>query len=238
MSAHTCHALGETCRRGLWTENPALIQVLGLCPLLAVSGTAVNGLALGAATTAVLVLSGATVSLIRRAIPAEVRIPTFVIVIAAFVTAIDMLMAAYFHAVHQILGLFVPLIVTNCAILGRAEAFASRNPAPLAAWDGLMMGLGFAGVLVVMGMIREVLGSGTLFDGAGSLLGPAWSWLETTVIPGYGDFLLVILPPGAFLVLGFLMALRNLIETRIQVRREAGPRTSARSAPEIRPQAT
>lgn len=238
MKGMSCGSFGAACRQGLWSENPALIQVLGLCPLLAVSGTAVNGLALGAATTAVLVLSGATVSLIRRAIPAEVRIPTFVIVIATFVTAIDMLMAAYFHDVHRILGLFVPLIVTNCAILGRAEAFASRNPAPLATWDGLMMGLGFSGVLVVMGMIREILGSGTLFEGAGSLLGPAWSWLETTVIPGYGDFLLVILPPGAFLVLGFLMALRNLVDTRVQARREAGPRRAARSAPEIRPRAT
>lgn len=226
----TIQAFGEASRQGLWTNNPALVQVLGLCPLLAVSGTAVNGIGLGLATTAVLTLSGASVATIRKAVPEEVRIPTFVIVIAAFVTAIDLLMNAYFHDLHRILGLFVPLIVTNCAILGRAEAFASRHSVPLATWDGFMMGVGFAGVLVVMGMIREVLGTGTLFEGAGALLGPGWAWLETTVIPGQPSFLLMILPPGAFLVLGFLMALRNAIDSRLATRqRPTGAKPGERS---------
>ncbi|KPV41245.1 hypothetical protein AN478_03330 [Thiohalorhabdus denitrificans] len=224
-------------RNGLWDMNPVLVQLLGLCPLLAVSGTAVNGLGMGLATTLVLTLSGATVSLVRNAIPEEVRLPTFVILIASFVTAVDLLMNAYFHDLHKVLGLFVPLIVTNCTLLGRAEAFASKNPVPLATWDGFMMGMGFTGVLLVLGMIRELLGNGTLFSGAGNMFGPAWAWMETTVIPDYGSFLLMILPPGAFLVLGFLLALKNIVNAKVEERREAQP-TEAPAAPEIKPEAT
>jgi len=223
-------------RNGLWDLNPALVQLLGLCPLLAVSGTAVNGLGMGIATTLVLTLSGTAVSLVRNAVPEEVRLPTFVIILASFVTAVDLLMNAYFHDLHKVLGLFVPLIVTNCTLLGRAEGFASKNPAPLAAWDGFMMGAGFTGVLLVIGMIREALGSGTLFAGAGNMFGPALAWMETTLIADYKPFLLMILPPGAFLVLGFLLAGKNLIDQRVEERRRAAE--AAPAAPEIKPEAT
>ncbi|MEF8793473.1 electron transport complex subunit E [Thiohalorhabdus sp.] len=231
-------AFKEVGRKGLWDNNPVLTQVLGLCPLLAVSGTAVNGIGMGIATTTVLTASGAAVALVRKAVPEEVRMPTFVIIIASFVTAIDLLMNAYFHDLHKVLGLFVPLIVTNCAILGRAEAFASKNPVPLATWDGFMMGLGFSGVLVALGMIREVLGSGTLFAGAGNMFGPGMAWMETTVFPDYKPFLLMILPPGAFIVLGFLMALKNAIDAKLEARREAAQATQMPQAPEIKPEAT
>ena len=224
-------------RNGLWDLNPALVQLLGLCPLLAVSGTAVNGLGMGIATTLVLTLSGTAVSLVRNAVQEEVRLPTFVILIASFVTAVDLLMNAYFHDLHKVLGLFVPLIVTNCTLLGRAEGFASKNPAPLAAWDGFMMGLGFTAVLVVIGMIREALGSGTLFAGAGNMFGPSLAWMETTLVADYKPFLLMILPPGAFLVLGFLLAGKNLIDQRVEARRQAAEARTA-GAPAIKPEAT
>ncbi|MFP4560284.1 MAG: electron transport complex subunit E [Thiohalorhabdus sp.] len=237
MSEVTLDEVKKVGRNGLWDLNPVLVQLLGLCPLLAVSGTAVNGLGMGIATTLVLTLSGAAVSLVRNVVPEEVRLPTFVILIASFVTAVDLLMNAYFHDLHKVLGLFVPLIVTNCTLLGRAEAFASKNPVPLATWDGFMMGMGFTGVLLVLGMIRELLGNGTLFAGAGNMFGPAWAWMETTVIPEYGSFLLMILPPGAFLVLGFLLALKNIINAKVEERREAQP-TETPAAPEIKPEAT
>ena len=238
MSELSVEAFRDVGRKGLWSNNPVLAQVLGLCPLLAVSGTAVNGMGMGIATTVVLTASGTAVSLVRKAVPEEVRIPTFVILIASFVTAVDLLMNAFFHDLHKVLGLFVPLIVTNCTILGRAEAFASKNPVPLAAWDGFMMGLGFSGVLVVLGMIRELLGSGTLFAGAGSMFGPAFAWMEMTLIADYKPFLLMILPPGAFLVLGFLLALRNIINERVEARRRAARRPATPEAPEIHPEAT
>ncbi|HKJ89213.1 MAG TPA: electron transport complex subunit E [Gammaproteobacteria bacterium] len=237
MSELSLDDFREVGRKGLWDNNPVLAQVLGLCPLLAVSGTAVNGLGMGIATTGVLTMSGTAVSLVRKTVPEEVRIPTFVILIASFVTAVDLLMNAYFHDLHKVLGLFVPLIVTNCAILGRAEAFASKNPVPLAAWDGFMMGAGFTGVLLVLGTIREVLGTGTLFAGAGNMFGPAWSWLEVTVIPDYGNFLLMMLPPGAFLVLGFLLALKNIINAKLEERR-AAQAADVQGAPEIKPEPT
>lgn len=214
-------AFGDVARKGLWDQNPILGQLLGLCPLLAVSGTAVNGVGMGIATILVLVLSGTAVSIVRHWVPEEVRMPTFVILIASFVTAVDLSMEAYFHELHKVLGLFVPLIVTNCTILGRAEAYASKNPVPLAAWDGLMMGVGFTGVLIVIGVIREVLGTGTLFAGAGNMFGDSMAWLETTVIPDYRPFLLMILPPGAFLVLGFLLAAKNWINLRLEARDNA-----------------
>ena len=235
MSAISTDQLRDISRKGLWDNNPVLTQVLGLCPLLAVSGTAVNGLGMGIATTAVLTLAGIAISFIRKWVPEEVRIPTFVIVIASFVTAIDLLMNAYFHDLHKVLGLFVPLIVTNCTILGRAEAFASKNPVPLAAWDGFMMGVGFGGVLVVLGMIREILGTGTLFAGAGHMFGEQFAWMETTVFPGYDNFLLMVLPPGAFLILGLLIAARNVINAHLEERRKA---QTTPDAPAIRPEAT
>ncbi len=201
-------------RNGIWENNIVFGQLLALCPLLAVTGTAPNGLGMGLATLAVLVLSGASVALLRHVITPEIRIPAFVLIIASIVTVVDMALNAWLHDLHKVLGLFIPLIVTNCAILGRAEAFASRQPVPAAAFDGLMMGLGFTLALVVLGAVREVVGSGTLFANASILLGVRFGFLEMTVIPGYDGFLMMILPPGGFVVLGFLLALKAAWDKR------------------------
>ena len=212
----------EIVNNGLWTNNQALVALLGLCPLLATSNTAINGLGLGLATTLVLVLSNTTVSLIRNLVRPEVRLPVFVLVIASFVTAVELSMNAWFHDLYKILGIFIPLIVTNCAIIGRAEAFASKNTVPKAALDGLMMGLGFAAVLFTLGATRELIGQGTLFSGAHLMFGEmARSW--TVEIANYKGVLLAILPPGAFLGLGSLIALKNWIDKsrKERVRKEA-----------------
>lgn len=208
-------------RNGLWDQNITFGQLLALCPMLAVTGTATNGLGMGLATMAVLVMSGAAVSLVRGAITPEIRIPAFVLVMACIVTVVDMALNAWLHDLHKVLGLFIPLIVTNCAVLGRAEAFASRNAPLAAAFDGLMMGLGFTAALVVVGAVREVFGSGTLFAHASVLLGPGFGFLETTVIPNYDGFLLLILPPGGFLVLGVLLALKSVVDHRHHAARQA-----------------
>lgn len=202
--------------QGLWKNNPALVQMLGLCPLLAVTNTVINGLGLGLATLFVLLGSNITVSLVRNWIPNEIRIPVFVMIIAALVTVIQLMMNAYTYELYQTLGIFIPLIVTNCAIIGRAEAFASKNSAPLAALDGLMMGLGFLAVLVILGAIRELLGNGSLFDGAELLLGPAAAGLKLTLFHANEVFLAAILPPGAFIAMGLLIAVKNRLEKRIE----------------------
>lgn len=199
-------------RSGLWDNNIVFGQLLALCPLLAVTGTATNGLGMGLATTAVLILSGLSVAILRNSITPEVRIPAFVLIIATIVTIVDMTMNAYLHGLHKVLGLFIPLIVTNCAILGRAEAFASRNTPVHAAFDGLMMGIGFTAALVTLGAVREILGAGTLFANASLLLGKSLSFLELTIIPNYDGFLILLLPPGGFIVLGFLLALKAIID--------------------------
>jgi electron transport complex protein RnfE len=208
-------------RDGLWDNNIIFAQALGLCPLLAVTGTASNGLGMGLATSAVLVASGLVISVFRDIITPQVRIPAFVLIIAVLVTLVDMFMNAWVHDLHKVLGLFIPLIVTNCAILGRAESFASRHTPLPAAFDGLMMGLGFTLALVLLGSVREMLGSGTLFANASLLLGPWASALELVLIPDYKGFLLIILPPGGFLVLGFLMAGKRIIDRRLAARRQA-----------------
>ena len=199
---------------GLWSNNAALVQLLGLCPLLAVTGSLVNGLGLGIATTFVLVGSNLTVSLIRNHIPREIRIPIFVMLIASFVTNVQLLMNAYTYELYLILGIFIPLIVTNCAIIGRAEAFASRNK-PLPSFiDGLSQGIGFTFVLVILGALRELIGQGTIFDGAHLLLG---DWAKELTVHFYltdQKFLFAILPPGAFIGLGMLVALKNKIDER------------------------
>jgi electron transport complex protein RnfE len=170
-------SISEVTKNGLWTNNPALVQLLGLCPLLAVTGTVVNALGLGLATMMVLIGSNVIVSLIRRHVGDAVRLPVFVIIIATFVTCAELLMKAYTYELYQILGIFIPLIVTNCAILGRAEAFASKQPIGMAALDGIMMGLGFLFVLLMLGGLRELLGQGTLFADMHLLFGPmANSW--------------------------------------------------------------
>ena len=199
----------DLARQGLWTNNPALVQILGLCPVLAVTSTVTNAMGLGLATLLVLVGSNVSVSLVRRWVPNEIRIPIYVMIIASLVTCVQLLMNAYTFGLYQSLGIFIPLIVTNCVIIGRAEAFASKNPAPLAAMDGLMMGLGFTAVLLVLGGMRELLGKGTLFDGAELLLGDWAASLRIDVLHLENGFLLAILPPGAFIGLGFMVAAKT-----------------------------
>jgi electron transport complex protein RnfE len=206
---------------GVWRNNPGLVQLLGLCPLLAVTSTLINGLGLGIATTLTLVGSNVTVSLIRHRVRPEIRIPVFVLIIASFVTAIELAMNAYFFELYLILGIFIPLIVTNCSIIGRAEAFASKNPVGKAFLDGLAMGLGFTMALVALGALREILGNGTVLADAHLMFGEAARGVEITLIADYRGFLLAVLPPGAFLGLGLLIALKNVIDKRAAERRAA-----------------
>lgn len=186
--------------RGFIKENPILVMLLGMCPSLGVTTSALNGLGMGVATTAVLVLSNAVISVLRNFIPDKVRIPCFIVVIASFVTVVDLSMAAYFQGLHEQLGLFIPLIVVNCVILGRAEAFASKNGVFYSALDGLGMGLGFAFALTLLGGVREILGSGSLFD-------------YRFVGDDANTFLLFVMPPGAFIALGYLTAVFNKLRS-------------------------
>jgi electron transport complex protein RnfE len=206
---------------GLWGNNIVFSQSIGLCPLLAVTGTAVNGLGMGLATAGVMVACSALVAYARLLIPQEIRIPIFVTLIAMIVTLVDLIMNAWMHEMHKVLGLFIPLIVTNCAILGRVESFASRRPVAQAAMDGLMMGLGFTLALVLLGAAREILGAGTLFANATLLLGSSFAWLETTVFQPYRGFLLMALPPGGFLMLGFLLAGKRILDRALAARAAA-----------------
>jgi len=192
-------------RDGVWDNNVVMAQSLALCPLLAVTGTATNGLGLGLATAFVMVLSGLLVSVLRGIITPQVRIPVFVLIIAVLVTLVDLAMNAWMHDLHKVLGLFIPLIVTNCAIM----------------FDGLMMGVGFTLVLVALGAVREVIGSGTLFANASMLLGESLRWLELTLIPDYRGFLLMILPPGGFIAMGFLLAGKRVLDRRLAARKQA-----------------
>ena len=222
-------------KEGVWANNPALVQLLGLCPLLAVTSTVTNALGLGLATLLVLVGSNITVSVVRNWVPKDIRIPVFVMIIAGFVTIVQLLMNAYTFGLYQSLGIFIPLIVTNCAIIGRAEAYASKNPVHLSAFDGLMMGLGFMAVLLVLGAMRELIGQGTLFDGADLLLGPWAQSLRLEIFSFDSQFLLAILPPGAFLGLGLLIAAKNVIDAQIKSKQvtppaaEKGPRARVTS---------
>jgi len=203
-------------RNGLWDNNPALVQLLGLCPLLAVTGTVVNALGLGLATTLVLLSSNIAVSLIRNYVPDSVRLPAFVMIIASLVTCAELLMQAFTYELYEILGIFIPLIVTNCAILGRADAFACKNPVLPAATDGLMMGVGFTLVLILLGSIRELIGQGTLFTGMNLIFGDtALSW-EIQLFTDYPNFLFAILPPGAFVGMGLIIAAKNIVDQRIE----------------------
>ncbi len=218
---------------GLWHNNQALVALLGLCPLMAVTNTLVNGLGLGLATTAVLLGSNVIVSAIRHWVRAEVRLPVFVMIIASLVTAVELVMHAWFHELYLILGIFIPLIVTNCTIIGRAEAFASRNPVAASALDGLSMGLGSTAVLVVLGGMREFIGQGTLFSGAHLLFGEAARHWELSLGDGYQGLLLAILPPGAFIGLGFLIAIKNILDKRsAQAARKAETLEAALTSPQ------
>jgi electron transport complex protein RnfE len=213
----------EIIDNGLWKQNPGVVQLLGLCPTLAVTSTVVNGFSLGLATAFVMAASNGAVAPVRRWVPDEIRIPVFILIIAALVTVIDLGMNAYMHPLHKVLGIFIPLIVTNCIVLARVEAFAAKNPTLPSMADGFMMGLGLTLVLSLLGGMREVVGKGTLFSGLDLALGPAAKQFMVTVVPDYQGFLLAILPPGAFIGLGLLIAGRNWMESRKAAAQPAAP---------------
>lgn len=214
------NAYNQIIKEGLWKNNPALVQLLGLCPLLAVTNTVINGLGLGLATTLTLVASNGIISTLRHQIPDEARLPVFVMIIASIVTAIELSMNAWFHDLYLILGIFIPLIVTNCSIIGRAEAFAARNAVRPALLDGLMMGLGFTAVLVLLGGMRELIGQGTLLSQADLMFGEAAKSLSVAVFEDYRGFLMALLPPGAFIGLGLIVALKNTLDARLEKRQK------------------
>ena len=209
-------SLSQISKDGLWTNNPALVQLLGLCPLLAVTGTVVNALGLGLATMLVLIGSNIAVSLVRNYVPNAVRLPAFVMIIASYVTCTELLMQAYTYELYTVLGIFIPLIVTNCAILGRADAFAAKNSVLPSALDGFMMAMGFAVVLVLLGAMREIIGQGTLFANMDLLFGEAAKDWQINLFNDYPDFLFAILPPGAFVGMGLLIAFKNIIDQKIK----------------------
>lgn len=204
----------EISLNGLWKQNPGVVQLLGLCPTLAVTTSAVNGISLGLATALVMSAANGAVSPVRKFVPNEIRVPVFILVIAALVTVIDMSINAFAHPLHKVLGIFIPLIVVNCIVLARVESFAAKNEPVPSILDGFMMGLGGTLVLGLLGGIRELVGKGTLFSGLDLVFGPAAKQFVITVIPDYHGFLLAVLPPGAFLGLGALIAVRNWIDIR------------------------
>ncbi len=218
----------EIAINGLWKNNPGLVQLLGLCPLLGVSNSMVNALGMGIATALVLAASNAAVALVRNQVTDAVRLPVFVMIIAALTTCIELLMQAFTYELYQILGIFIPLITTNCIILGRAEAFAAKNSVLHASFDGLMMGAGFGLVMLAIGTVRELLGTGAILGNMHLLFGPIAAHWQLTLFSDYSGFLLAILPPGAFLVLGLLIALKNVLDERAAERAKA---TAAAPAP-------
>lgn len=228
MADSNTPSVGNVMKEGLWGQNVVFAQLLAMCPAMAVTTSGTNGLGMGLATTAVLIVSNILVSMIRHTVSSQVRIPVFVVVIAGLVTVVDMVLNAWMHDLYKVLGLFIALIVVNCAILGRAEAFAVKNGVLISAVDGLAMGLGFTGALTVIGLIREFFGSGTLFSNASNLLGPSFAFLEMK-LPGYGGALLMILPPGGFAILGFLLAGKRAMEARQA--RNAGKAAPAHAEP-------
>lgn len=225
----------EITEKGLWSNNPALVQLLGLCPLLAVSSTVVNALGLGLATLLVLLISNSVVSLIRHQVSDAVRLPAFVMIIASAVTCTELLMKAFTYELYQILGLFIPLIVTNCAVLGRADAFASKNKLLPAAVDGFMMGLGFMLVLLAVGAVRELLGTGHVFADMHLIFGEAArSWQLNIFGADYPNVIFALLPPGAFIVVGFLIAAKNLIDAQLKQRAAARKTAVAKGSKRVR----
>jgi electron transport complex protein RnfE len=204
----------EIVTNGLWKQNPGVVQLLGLCPTLAVTTTAVNGISLGLATALVMAASNGAVSPVRKLVPSEIRVPVFILVIAALVSIIDMSINAFAQPLHKVLGIFIPLIVVNCIVLARVESFAAKNTFVPSVLDGFMMGIGGTLVLALLGGIREIVGKGTLFSGLDLVFGPEAKQFVLTIVPDYHGFLLAVLPPGAFLGLGLLIALRNWAESR------------------------
>jgi electron transport complex protein RnfE len=206
---------------GLIKQNTGLVQLLGLCPLLAISNNVINALSLGLATMLVMAASSGAVSGVRNFVPNEIRIPVFVLIIAALVTVIDLTMNAFVHPLYLVLGIFIPLITTNCIVLARVDAFAAKNHPLHSVVDALAMGLGLTTVLVVLGAIRELAGQGTLFSGIDLVFGEDAKQFVLHVLPGYRGFLLAILPPGAFLALGLLIAANNWKKARAEQRSRA-----------------
>ncbi|MCK9388866.1 MAG: electron transport complex subunit E [Sulfuritalea sp.] len=205
-------AYKEIAWNGIWKQNTILAQLLGLCPLLAVSTNFVNAVSLGLATIAVMMLANFAISALRALIPYEIRIPVFILIIAALVTVVDLAFNAFLHDMYLVLGIFIPLIVTNCIVLARVEAFAAKNGLRASTFDGMMMGIGFVWVIALLGAVRELIGQGTLFSGI-EMIFPTLSGIQ--VLPAdYPGFLIAMLPPGAFFVLGLLIAGRNWLEAR------------------------
>ncbi|HMV05257.1 MAG TPA: electron transport complex subunit E [Accumulibacter sp.] len=205
---------------GVWHQNTSLVQILGLCPLLAVTSNMVNGVMLSLATILVMAIANVAVAALRNLIPHEIRIPVFILIVAALVTVVDLVFNAQFHELYQVLGIFIPLIVTNCIVLARVEAFANRNPPLQSAFDGVFMGVGMLWTLALLGGLREFIGGGTLFAGIDMVIPALRPW---QILPeDYPGFLLAILPPGAFIVLGCLIAWKNWVEARTAARRSRG----------------
>jgi len=205
-------------RDGLWDNNVITGQMLALCPTLATTTSATNGLGMGLSTAVVMVFCNLTIAAIRDFISPQVRIPAFVVIIAAIVTVADMVLNAWMHELYQVLGLFIALIVTNCAVYGRVEVFAAKNKVLASVYDAAAMGLGFTIMLTLIGGIREILGSGTLFSHASQLLGSHFAWMETRILPADMGVLMMILPPGGFLVVGFLLGLKRKLDEYLRNR--------------------
>lgn len=204
----------ELTYNGLWKSNPALVQLLGLCPLLAVTTSVANAIGLGLATLLVLVGSSASVSIIRSQVPSAVRLPAFMMIIASFTTVAELLIQAFAYELYEVLGIFIPLIMTNCIVLGRADAFASKNALLPSMVDAFMMALGFTLVLITLGAMREILGQGVIFSDMQLIFGPMAEHWKITLVEDYPNFLFAILPPGAFIAMGLVVAAKNIIDAR------------------------
>ncbi len=214
---------------GLWKQNTSLVQILGLCPLLAVTTNAVNGVMLSLATIIVMAVANLAVASLRNLIPHEIRIPVFILIVAALVTVVDLLFNAQLHELYLVLGIFIPLIVTNCIVLARVEAFANKNPPLQSVCDGLFMGVGMLWTLALLGGLRELIGGGTLFSGI-DMVFPGLQPLQ--LLPAdYPGLLLAILPPGAFILLGCLIAWKNWVEARAAARHSRRPSLPTPPAP-------
>ena len=219
--------LRQIAANGVWKQNTSLVQILGLCPLLAVTTNLVNGVMLSLATILVMAIAGVAVASLRNLIPHEIRIPVFILIVASLVTVVDLLFNANLHELYLVLGIFIPLIVTNCIVLARVEAYANKNPPLQSMADGVFMGTGMLWTLALLGGLRELIGNGTLFAGIDMVI-PGMQPLQ--LLPAdYPGFLLVMLPPGAFIVLGFLIAWKNWIEARAAARQQR--RAPAQPAP-------
>jgi electron transport complex protein RnfE len=206
---------------GIWKQNTSLVQILGLCPLLAVTTNAVNGIMLSLATIIVMALSNIAVASLRNFIPHEIRIPVFILIVAALVTVVDLLFNANLHELYLVLGIFIPLIVTNCIVLARVEAFAAKNPPLQSTLDGIFMGVGMLWTLAVLGAMRELLGNGTLLGGI-DMVFPSLQPIQ--LLPeSYSGFLLALLPPGAFILLGCMIAWKNWMDARAAERAKQKP---------------